>query len=115
MPVVDKRPLTWATFQSFLSHLPKLWDKNEVSRFHKIVTDLEEAYSIDLSTFRIEDVEMKPRLIGVSRIGYSGRSRRPEYTDEVYCDEQIARRKVDGVVFYFQNLQPALERAKVGF
>jgi len=115
MAAMEKQPLTWATFESFRSHLPKSWNQSEVGRFNKIVNDLEDAYAVDLSTFRIEDAEMKPRLIQVSRIGVSGHRRAPVYSDEKYCDEQVARRKIDGIVFYFQNLQPAPERPKVGF
>jgi hypothetical protein len=84
-------------------------------QFHEIVTALEQAYAVDLSSFRIPDSEMKRMIVGVSRIPRSGRRRPPQMSDERYCDEQVALRKVDGIVFYFQNLQPPAERQKFGF
>jgi hypothetical protein len=114
MNAADRQALVWATFEAFRSHLPKSWDQNEISRFHKMIIDLEEAYSVDLSTFRIEDAEMKPRFLGGARMGYSSRvASAAQYSDKK-CDEQVARRKVDGIVFYLQNLQPAT-RASEGW
>jgi hypothetical protein len=115
MDNANKQHLALANFEAFRSHLPNSWDENEVSRFHKIVTELEDAYGLDLSSFRIPDAEMKPVLIGVSRIGRSGQRRPSQYSGKKYCDDRVAQRKVDGIVFYFQNLQPVPERPKVGF
>jgi hypothetical protein len=115
MDHANKQRLAWTNFEAFRSHLPRSWDEDEVSRFHKIVSELEEAYEFDLSSFRISDAEVKPILIGASRIGRSGRRRPNQYSAKKYCDQEVALRKVNGVVFYFQSLQPAPERPKVGF
>jgi len=115
MDDANKRSLAWARFEAFRSHLPQSWNANAASQFHETVTALEQAYAVDLSSFRISDSEMKRMIVGVSRSGRSGRRRPPQMSDEPYCDEQVARRKVDGIVFYFQNLQPPPERQKFGF
>jgi len=46
---------------------PPWWDEREVSRFHEIVTELEEAFAVDLSAFAIPDSEMKQRIVAVQR------------------------------------------------
>jgi hypothetical protein len=115
MDDANKQNLSWAQFQALRSHPPSSWDERTVSRFHEIVTALEDAYGVGLSPFRIPDVEMKRNIVGVSRIGYSGRRRSPQLSTERYCDESFARRQMEGIAFYFQNLQPPPERQKIGF
>jgi hypothetical protein len=82
--------------------------KDAVAQFHEIVTALEEAYAVDLSAFRIPDAEVKPRIVGVSPAPRSGRfPARRQMSDRRYCDEQFALRQMEGIVFYFQSLQPS--------
>jgi hypothetical protein len=110
-----KQSLAWARFEALRSLPPRSWDETAVSQFHEIVTALEEAYAIELSSFRVPDAEMKRSIVGVSRRGYSGRSRPPQMSDKRYCDEQFVRRQVEGIVLYFRNLQPPPERQRLGF
>jgi hypothetical protein len=59
MDSLNKQSLAWARFSALRSHLPLYWDESSVQQFHGVVTDLEEAYELDLSSFRIPDTEMK--------------------------------------------------------
>jgi hypothetical protein len=111
----NKQSLARAGFGAFRSHLPHSWDESAVSQFHESVAALEEAYAVDLSSFKIQDADMKRITVGVSRIGHSGRRRAVQMSNKRYCDEPLALRRVDGIVFYFQNLQPPPERQKLGF
>jgi len=116
MDYSHKQSVAWAQFEAFRSHPPIWWDEAGVGQFHGIVTALEDAYAVDLSSFRIPAAEVKPRVVGVSRIPRSGRfPARTQMSDKRYCNEQFALRQVEGIVFYFQNLQPSPEPKKVGF
>jgi len=87
-----------------------------VSDFHKIVDALEEAFGADLSVFRIPDAQMKPLVVAARPASRSGRL--PGYVQrskEKYCDEQFALRQIDGIVVYFENLQPSPGRPRFGF
>jgi hypothetical protein len=116
MDHTHKQSVAWARFEAWRSHPPHWWDEGAVAQFHGIVAALEEAYGVDLSSFRIPDAEVKPRIVGVSRAPRSGRfPARKEMSDKRYCDEQFALRQMEGIVFYFQSLQPSPEPKKVGF
>lgn len=116
MDDAKKESLAWARFQALRSHPPSSWDEGAVAQFHEIVTALEEAYAVELSSFRIPDAEMKPRIVGVWRASHSGRfPARKQMSDKRYCDEQFVRRQMEGIVFYFQSLQPPPDRQKFGF
>ena len=79
-------------------------------------TALEGAFSVDLSSFRVPDAEMRPRMLGYQRAPRSGRyPARKQMSDKRYCDEQFVWRQMQGIVFYLQNLQPMPERQKFGF
>ena len=110
-----KQSLAWARFEALRSHPPRQWDETAVSQFNEIVTALEQAHSEDLTSFRIPDSHLKQRIVAVSRIGYRGRRRPPQMSEKRYCDEQFAQRQMEGIVFYFQNLQPQPDRQKIGF
>jgi hypothetical protein len=115
MDYVHVQSLAWAKFEALRSHPPSSWSEGEVAQFHEIIAALEEAYAADLASFRIPKAEMKRRIVGASRRGLSGRQRPPQMSRELYCDEQFVQRQMDGVVRYFQNLEPAPERHNVGF
>lgn len=113
---INKQSLAWARFEALRSHPPQSWDESAVSQFHEIVSSLEEAYALDLSSFRVPNAEMKPRVVGVSRAPRSGRfPGRVQMSDKPYCDEHFVQRQIEGIAFYFQNLQPSPERQKFGF
>jgi hypothetical protein len=116
MDYTHRQSLAWARFEALRSRPPHWWDEAAVAQFHEIITALEEAYAVDLSSFRIPDVEVKRQIVGVSRAPRSGRfPARKQMSDKRYCDEQFVLRQMDGIVFYFQNLQPSPEPKKVGF
>ncbi|MGA2136733.1 MAG: hypothetical protein ABSH50_30965 [Bryobacteraceae bacterium] len=108
--------VAWVRFVALRNDPPTSWTEDEVSRFHQIVEALEAAYSVDLSAFRIPDSEIKQQVVGVQRAPRSGRfPGRIQMSGKRYCDEQFARRQVEGVMLYFQTLQQSPERPKFGF
>jgi hypothetical protein len=115
MDDTEKQSLAWARFQALRGHPPD-WDVAGVSLFHEIVSALEEAFAADLSSFRVPSAEMKQRVVGGSLAPRSGRfPARKQMSDKLYCDEHFVQRQIDGIVFYFQNLQPSGGRQKFGF
>lgn len=54
-----KRSLAWARFMALRNSPPNRWDEAAVGSFHEIVIALEEAFEVDLSTFRIPDERMQ--------------------------------------------------------
>jgi len=116
MDSTHEQSLVWARFEALRIHPPPSWDEDAISQFHEIVTALEEAYTADLSSFRVPDAEMKRRTVGGSRPSHSGRFQaRKQMSSKRYCDGQFVRRQMDGIVLYFRNLQPSPERKKLGF
>jgi hypothetical protein len=108
--------VAWARFVALRNDQPIWWDEHEVSRFHAIVAAVEDAYAVDLSAFHIPDSEMKQQIVGVQRTPRSGRfSGRKQMSEKRYCDERFARRQIEGIVLYFQSLEPLPERQKFGF
>jgi hypothetical protein len=108
--------VAWVRFVAFRTDQPRSWDEREVSRFHEIVSGLEHAYNVDLSAFRIPDSEMKQQFVGAQRAPRSGRfPGRVQMSKKQYCDEQFARRQVEGIWLYFEGLQPTHRRPRIGF
>jgi hypothetical protein len=71
---------------------------------------------VNLSAFRIPDSEITQKIIAVQRAPRSGRfPGRTQMSEKRYCNEKFARRQVEGIVLYFQNMQPPPERPKFGF
>ena len=131
MRIANEQNLAWARFQALRSHPPSSGDEGEVSRFHEIVSAIEEAFSVDLSSFRVPEAELKRyedesgstawvdagRQAGrLSRAPYSG----PfpvgkQMSDKRFCDVHFLQRQINGIALYFQNLRPTPERQKIGF
>jgi hypothetical protein len=108
--------VAWVRFVAFRNDQPHWWHEREVSQFHEVVAPLEDAYGVDLSAFRIPDSEMKPQIVGVQRAPRSGRfPGRVQMSQKPYCDEQFARRQVEGIWLYFESLQQTPQRPKIGF
>ena len=112
------RSLASAKFFAFRNHPPRAFDEDAVTQFHQIVTALEEAFGEDLSSFRIPDSQMEQRLVSVGPV--LARPRRPptggrRMSEKRYCDDSFMCRQIEGIVSYFQNLQPPPERGKIGF
>jgi hypothetical protein len=131
MDIANKQSRAWARFQALRDHPPSSGDEGEVSQFHEIVSALEDAFSEDLSSFRIPEAELKQyedesgstawvdagRHVGrLSRAPYSGPfPAGKQMSDKRFCDVHFLQRQIDGIAYYFQNRQPTPERPKIGF
>jgi hypothetical protein len=120
MDIANKQSLSLARFQALQSHPPSSGGEGEVSQFHEIVSALEEAFSVDLSSFRIPEAAMKQfeDESGSTAWVDAGRGRFPAHkqvSSRRFCDIHLLQRQIDGVAFYFQNLTPPPERKNIGF
>ena len=118
MDIAKKQSLAMAQFQAFQTNPPSFWDESTVSQFNVVVSALEEAYERDLSSFLISEAELKPYEDESESTSWVDAGRFPAHkqmSQKRYCDEKLAQRKIDGIVFNFQNLQPMTERPKIGF
>src|SRR5208337_2262233 len=120
MDIANKQRVALAKFQALRSHPPCSGDEGEVSQFHEIVSALEEAFSLDLSSFRIPEAELKQsedesgntawedagRHVGrFSRMPYSGPfPAGKQMSDKRFCNVHFLQRQIDGIAIYFQNL-----------
>ena len=112
----NEQSLAWARFQSFRSHPPSSGSQDEVAQFHDVVSALEKAFALDLSSFRIPDAEMRQQIVSFRRAPRSGRfPAQTRLSDKRSCDVQLLLRQMDGIALYFQNLQPPPEDRKIGF
>jgi hypothetical protein len=101
----NKKSLAWARFVELRNHLPPRWNAVEVANFHEIVTALEEAYGVDLSSFRIPRDRIKPRRLRAQRAPRSGQhSSAPQYSDKPNYHESFVQRQIDGLHSYCQDL-----------
>jgi hypothetical protein len=118
MDDVRKMSLAFAQFDAFRNHPPRAFDEDAVAQFHQIVTALGEAFEEDLSSFRIPDSQMKPRVVSAGPMR-ARPGRRPtggrKMSEKRYCDDRFMRRKIEGIVYYFKNLQPPPGRREIGF
>jgi hypothetical protein len=118
MDDADKQRHALARFQAFRSSPPCPWDEIAVSQFNDVVSALEDAFESNLSLYRILEAELKPYEDESGSTSWVEAGRFParkQMSDKRYCDEKLAQRKIDGIVFYFQNLQPTPERKNIGF
>jgi hypothetical protein len=122
MDIDNKQNLAWARFQALLSHPFSSGDEGEVSKFHEIVAALEDAFSEDLSSFRIPEAELKQyedesgSTAWVDAGRHSGRfPARKQMSDRRFCDVHFLQRQIDGIAIYFQNLIPPPESQNIGF
>jgi predicted glycoside hydrolase/deacetylase ChbG (UPF0249 family) len=116
MSDTHRENVAWAQFVALLNDQPTWWDEHEVARFHEIVTELEEGFAVDLSAFRIPDSEVKQSVDSAQRAPRSGRfPGRKHLSPKRHCDEQFARHQIEGIMLYFQSLQPSAQRQKIGF
>jgi len=119
MEIANKQSLAWAHFQALRSHPPSSGDEGEVSRFHELVSELEEAFGVDLSSFRIPEAELKQFEDESGSTAWVDAGRhfpvRKQASSRRFCDVQFLQRQIDGIALYFQNLTPMPERRKIGF
>jgi hypothetical protein len=114
----QKQNTAWAKFLAFKANPPAIWDERTVSEHHQMIADLEEAFpGHDLSAFRIPDSRLERQVVGARRAPRSGRPMRGlvQWSSERYCDVDYALRQIDGIVRYFENLNPPSEPPKFGF
>jgi hypothetical protein len=131
MDIATKQSLAWARFQALRSHPPSSGDEGEVSQFHEIVSALEEAFNLDLYSFRIPEAELKQyedesgstawvdagrHVVRSNWTPYPGHfPAGKQMSDKRFCDVHFLQRQIDGIAIYFQNLRPTPERQNIGF
>ncbi|MEO6802160.1 MAG: hypothetical protein ABI197_02820 [Granulicella sp.] len=131
MDIANKQSLAWARFQALQSHPPSSGDEGEVSKFHEIVYALEEAFNVDLSSFRIPEAELKQyedesgSTAWVDAGRHGGRSSQAPYSGSFpahnqmsgkrFCDINFLQRQIEGIARYFENLSPPPKRRNIGF
>ncbi len=99
------RSLARARFEALRQHQPSIWNRAEVTRFHEIVTGLEEAFGIDLGLCRIPETEMRPHLVNMQRAPRSGRfPQLKQYSSEVYCDTRLVQEKIETIFKHLQTV-----------
>jgi hypothetical protein len=122
MDIANKQSLACARFQALRSHPPSSGDEGEVSQFHEIVSALEEAFDLDLSSFRIPEAELKQYEDESGSTAWEDAGRnvgrfpaRMQMSDKRFCDVHFLQRQIDGIALYFQNLRPTPKRQNIGF
>jgi hypothetical protein len=105
MADIQQQSSAWASFQAFKTHLPASWYEDEVSAYNQIVVDFESAYGVDLCKYKIADDEMGFRKTSVSRIGFSGTRRPPQYASKCSCNKKAALRKLEALSLFLQDLK----------
>jgi hypothetical protein len=122
MDVCNKQSLAWARFQALQSHPPSSGDEGEVSQFHEIVSELEEAFNVDLSSFRVPEAKLKQYEDESGSTAWEDAGRnvgrfpaRKQMSDKRFCDVRFLQCQIDGIALYFQNLRPTPKRQNIGF
>jgi hypothetical protein len=104
--MLDQRQWTLGILklQSLKAKIPTSLSVARVDEYHEILRLLESGSGEDLSTFRIPDTEMKPR-VSWSRMGIGSRPGHTEYSKEKYADKGYFERQIDTVSRYVQKLE----------
>ena len=88
--------VAWARFTAFQKAPPSWWDTQTVQDFHDVLAALEAASpGDDLSAFRISPSRMAPQIMSGSSMAGDA-----TYTDESFCEDDYAKRQVEGVAAY---------------
>ncbi len=97
---------TWAIalvrLQSLSANLPRSITEARVAEYHAILGTLETASGEDFAAFRIPPYDMKPQAMGRRT------QRGITYSKELYGDEQLFKRQVDGAMRYAQTVDSDL-------
>ena len=124
MDITDKQNRALAKLKAFQTNPPSFWDESEVSQFNEVVSELNEAFEVDLSSFLIPATELKPyddgsgstAWVDAGRHGGRFSTAGNQISEKRCCDAKFAQRKLDQLVNYSQNLlQPPPEPPKIGF
>jgi hypothetical protein len=125
MDIDNKMNSALAQLQAMQINRPSSGDEGEVSQFHEIVDALEEAFKVDLTSYRIQDADLKQYEDEsgstswvdagrhVDRFSLAPASK--QMSAKRYCDVHLLQRKIDGVALYIQTLIQTPERKKIGF
>jgi hypothetical protein len=107
---MDKKAwaLAWARFDSLRENPPLYWNENEVMKYNAILKELEQASGENLSAFQVAENEFKMTTWLEADEG-------AVKVEERTCDNQAVHRKMEGVVKYFQYLQPQAKAKTYGF
>ena len=103
-----QQAVAWAKFEAFRKNLPREIDEDAVSEFNAVIEGLQTAFGHELSAFRIADGDLKNQIVAIS----PGTRRHPgsaRYSDKRYCDHTKLQRQIDGIIHYFQYLEPLPE------
>lgn len=111
---IRKKKLARAQLEAFRTHPPSAWDETDVGDLHRAFDGAEQAYSIDLSRFRITRDRMKPRVEGGQRQGRAGRfPANLRSSKELYClDHSFVERQIEGAILYLDHLDAAADASQ---
>jgi hypothetical protein len=101
--IVRRRHLALSRFEAFHRNQPNWWYEKEVQQYHEIVAALEEAYSDDLSSFRVPDTMMVYKIVSITRGSYSGRPGSMQRSNKRSCEATYMRQQVEGLALYLRG------------
>jgi hypothetical protein len=91
-------------------NVPVLIGENVVRDFNAIVLALQVAsHDENMFHFRIGDTELRPRVVSVQRPGRRSPGRL-NYSKENYCDSNLFKRQLDGLLGYIKKIGPLTRR-----
>ncbi len=95
-----KWQLAVAEFKATRANVPGLISEAFVNEFHAVLDRMAAATEEDFDTFRISAADLKPRVVSIQRRSYRGRSSRPQYSREKFCDRNLFQRRIDALAAY---------------
>ncbi len=103
---MDERKLAQALarFEGFRKNIPPAIRENVVDDYHRIVDAIAEATGEDLSVFKIQPDELKPKLLSVRPGSFSGRPGSAHYSTDKYCDDSRFQSQVDSLAEYLERI-----------
>jgi len=109
MPDRKKFAMAYAQLDALRRNIPSFLDESRVKDYHSIVDALQDSSGDDLSNFRIQPQEMKPKVISVRRGSYGGGPGHVTYSDKKYCDQGVFARQVEALWLYVQSVKAEIE------
>jgi hypothetical protein len=98
-----KWALARARFDALRKNVPKEVDRSRIDEYHQILDGLQQASGEDLSTFRIPESEVKPRIVGAVP-GTRSHPGRLLYGHEE-CDESFFARQIESLANYLGTIE----------
>jgi hypothetical protein len=94
--------LALVRLQALKANLPQTITEARVAEYHAILDSLETASGEDFSHFYIPRSDMRPQASGIP---FAGRNQHKiTYSTELYGDEELFKRQVDGATRYAQKV-----------